>query len=123
MSVAAYIEPILLVSGIVTAGAGLAFVAPRAVARLLFGAEISENAGVLVVRHWGLLVFLMGCLIVYAAYHPLSRAPILVAVSAEKAILIALFAIGEVRWTLGMRVIAVVDGLFTLLYVAYLAGR
>jgi hypothetical protein len=123
VSVAAYIEPILVVSGIVTAGAGLAFVAPRAVARLLFRSNLEDDASVLVVRHWGLLVFLMGCLIVYAAHHPLSRAPILVAASTEKAILIALFGIGGMRWTPAMRVIAVVDGLFTVLYVAYLAGR
>jgi hypothetical protein len=120
--IASNIGLILLVSGIVTAGCIVVFFAPGAAVRIIFGSTISENLTVLVVRHWGLLVFLMGALIVYAAYHPASRVPILVAACVEKAILIALFAIGGVRWTPGMRVIAVVDGLFTVLYVAYLAG-
>lgn len=120
--IASNIVPILLVSGIVTAGAVAAFLAPHAIVRVIFGATISESAAALVVRHWGLLVFLMGCLIVYAAYNPSSRVPILVAACIENAILIALFAIGGVRWTAGMRVIAAVDGFFTVLYIAYLAG-
>ena len=73
-------------------------------------------------RHWGLLVSLMGCLIVYAAYNPSSRLPILVAGCVEKTVLIALFAIAGVRWTPAMRLVAAVDGLFAILYVGYLAG-
>jgi uncharacterized membrane protein len=120
--IASHIEPILLVSGLFTTGAIAVFFVPGAAVRLVFGADVTWNAALLIARHWGLVVSLIGCLIVYAAYHPLSRTPFLVAASVEKAILIALFAIGGVRWTPGMRVVAAADGLFTLLYVAYLGG-
>lgn len=122
MSVAAYIEPILLVSGIVTAGAIAAFFAPRVVARVVFRDDLVAAPGVLLVRHWGLLVCLVGCLIIYAAYAPAARYPILLAAVAEKAALIALFSVGGVRWSPAMQAIAVIDGLFAILYVAYLAG-
>jgi hypothetical protein len=122
VSVAAAIEPILLVSGIVTAGAIAAFLAPRAVARLLFGIELDSAASLLVTRHWGLLVSLVGCLIAYAAYAPALRYPILIVAVVEKAVLIGLFFVGGVRWTRAMQAVAAIDGLFAILYAAYLAG-
>lgn len=122
MIVAAYIEPILLVSGIVTAGGVAAFLAPRAVTRLLFGAELAGDGSALVARHWGLLIFLIGCLIVYAAYSPALRFPVLIVAIVEKGAIIGLFFLGGVRWTPAMQLVAAVDGLFACLYAAYLAG-
>jgi hypothetical protein len=122
VSVAAYIEPILLVSGIVTAGAIAAFFAPRSIVRVLFRDELIAPPGVLLARHWGLLVSLVGCLIIYAAYAPALRYPILIVAVVEKAVLIALFFVGGVRWSPAMQAVAVIDGLFAALYIAYLAG-
>jgi hypothetical protein len=119
---AAYIEPILLVSGVATAGAIVAFIAPRTVARLLFRTDLETAADVLLARHWGLLVSLVACLIVYAAYAPVVRLPILLVAIVEKAVFIGLFFFGGVRWTPAMQAVAVIDGLFAILYAAFLAG-
>ena len=76
---------VLVVSGVATAGAIIMFLAPRFSVRALFGEEITDDVAILVARHWGLLVFLVGALLIAAAYDPLIRVPIAVAGAIEKA--------------------------------------
>jgi hypothetical protein len=111
-----------VVSGIATAGAILFFLMPRLGIRMLFGAEISDNVTVFLMRNWGLLVFLIGCLLVVAGYNPLIRVPIAVVAAAEKSVLVALLLAGAVKWTPFLKIVAAVDGLFALLYIAFLFG-
>src|SRR5437763_9015895 len=82
---AARIELILLLTGLVTAGALVLFLAPVTVMKVLFGQAPSDALSLLIVRHWGLLVFLVGALLVYAAYHAEVRVPTLTVAIAEKA--------------------------------------
>jgi hypothetical protein len=87
---AAQIELVLLLTGLATAGALVLFLSPVTMMRLLFGQAPSDALGILIVRHWGLLVGLVGALLVYAAYHAEIRVPTLIVAVAEE----AAFALG-----------------------------
>jgi len=87
---AAHIELILLLTGLATAGAMVVFLAPVTMLRLLFGQGPSDAPSLLIVRHWGLLIGLVGALLVYAAYHAEVRVPVLIVAIVEK----AAFALG-----------------------------
>jgi hypothetical protein len=114
---------ILIVSGVATGLAGLgAFLAPGPLLRLAFGVDRLEPAKMFFMRHWGVLILAVGALIVYSAYVPSARFPVLVAGSVEKALIVAMIFFGPLKRTLGMTAIAAMDGLFTILYVAYLVG-
>jgi hypothetical protein len=113
---------ILVTSGIITAVAGLAaLLFPHLFLRLGFGVE-STNAFVFFVQHWGVLIFAVGALIVYSAYAPTVRAPVLVAAAIEKFAIGLLTFFGRMKRTTPMTAIAIGDGAFAILYVAYLAG-
>ena len=82
---AARIELVLLLTGLATAGALALFLSPVTMMRLLFGQAPSDVLGILIVRHWGLLVGLVGTLLIYAAYHAEIRVPTLIVAIVEKA--------------------------------------
>jgi len=114
---------ILVVSGVITAGAGLAaLLFPHLFLRLGFGVESPISSLVFFVRHWGVLIFVVGALIVYSAYAPTTRAPVLVAAAIEKFAIGLLTFFGPMKPTSAMTAIAIGDGVFAILYVAYLAG-
>ena len=113
---------IVRASGVVTAGAGLAaLLAPRPFLRFGFGVESSQSSMTLFVRHWGALLSVMGALIVYSMGAPTVRTPILVAAAVEKSAFALLIFLGPMRRTNVMTAAAIGDGLFGILYVAYLA--
>src|SRR5215469_11274569 len=113
---------ILVASGIITAVAGLAaLLFPHLFLRVGFGVE-SNNPFVFFVRHWGVLIFAVGALIVYSAYAPTVRAPVLVAAAIEKFAIGLLTFFGSMKRTTAMTAIAIGDGAFAILYVAYLAS-
>ena len=114
---------ILVASGIITGGAGLAaFLVPRLFVRLVCGVESPTDSLLFFVRHWGVLIFAVGALIVYSACAPTVRAPVLVAAAIEKVAIGFLTFFGPMKRTTAMTAIAVADGAFAILYVAYLAG-
>src|SRR5215831_12147464 len=113
---------ILVASGIITGGAGLAaFLLPRLFLQSGFGVESPSSSMLFFVRHWGVLIFVVAALIVYSAYVPSVRAPVLVAAAIEKFAIGLLTFFGPVKRTTAMTAIAVGDGAFAILYVAYLA--
>ena len=87
--IAAHLQPLLLVTGVVTALAAVVFAAPRAGLKLLFGVEQPDPVTLFVARHWGLLVGLVGGLLVAAAYLPAIRVPVMAVAAAEKLALVA----------------------------------
>src|SRR5215468_3532234 len=108
---------ILVASGIITAGAGLAAILfPHLFLRLGFGVESPISTLVSFVRHWGVLIFLVGALIVYSAYDPTVRAPVLAAAAIEKLAIGLLTFFGSVKPTTAMTAIAIGDGAFAILY-------
>jgi hypothetical protein len=119
---ASSIGSILVASGAITAAGGLtALLLPQPFLRLGFGVKSTDGVTVLFVRSWGVLVFVIGGLIVYSAYVPTARTPVLTAAAIEKFALVGLIFFGPVNRTTAMTAIAIIDGFFATLYVAYLA--
>jgi len=87
---AAQTELILVLTGLATASALVLFLSPVTMMRMLFGQAPSDALSILIVRHWGLLVGLVGTLLIYAAYHAEIRVPTLIVAIVEK----AAFALG-----------------------------
>jgi hypothetical protein len=113
---------ILVVSGAVTAVGGLfAAATPRALLRIVFGVSDAGAATLFFARHWGVLIFAVGALLVWAAYDPSLRVAVLAAAALEKLVVVALIFFGPLRRTQLMTVAAVADGTFAVLYLAYLA--
>jgi hypothetical protein len=119
---ASYIGWILVASGFVTAGAGSAsLLFPHLFSWIAFGVHC-EPSSEFFVRHWGLLIFLIGTLIVYSAYVPAVRTPVLAAAAIEKFAIGLLIFLAPMKRTSAMTAIAIGDGIFAILYVAYLGG-
>src|SRR5262245_14096415 len=120
--IGAHIELILIVTGALTAIPFLQFIAPAQVLRMIFGETPTDTVSLAVARHWGLLVFLVGALLIYAAFHPSVRAPAMVVAVIEKAALgLGVFGT-SLRMHPAAAAIAAGDSLIALIYVLYLAG-
>jgi len=114
---------ILIVSGLLTALGGLvALVAPKFQLRTTYGVEHPGGAAVFLIQHWGVLILAVGCLIIYSAYDPAIRVPVLIVAIAEKVAIGWFVFFGPLPRTTGMTVTAVGDGIFAILYVLYLVG-
>lgn len=120
--ISAYIKPILIVTGIVTAAAIAVFFAPATVLAMYFEQVPSDALSLAIARHWGLMVFCIGALIVWAGFRPELRTPVLIFACLEKIALV----IGVFTLSLHARpeasVVALSDATFTVLYLLYLAG-
>jgi len=119
---ATHIELILLITGLVTAGLLVLFLAPVPVLKVLFGEAPSDTLSLLIVRHWGLLVFLVGALIIYAAYHPEVRVPTLIVAIVEKVALVLGLLISPFRQRLMVLAMVLADTGMAAMYVMYLIG-
>lgn len=79
------IQPVLLVSGILTFSMVLMMLAPRFALRATFGEAAEGRVADLVSRSWGEMIAASGLMLIYAAYHPETRLPILLYSIAGKA--------------------------------------
>ena len=52
---------------------------------MIFGEAPTDEVSLAVARHWGLLTFLVGALLIYAAFHASVRGPAMVVAVVEKA--------------------------------------
>ena len=117
------ISSILIVSGVITAVAGLgALVFPRLLLRLAFAVPEPPASTMFFTRHWGVLIFLFGALLVAAAGTPALRGPVMLAAAAEKIAIGFFVFFGPLKRTPGMTLVALADGVFAVTYLAYLAG-
>jgi len=71
------IQPVLIVSGILTFSVVLMMLIPRFTQRFVFGETADGKVADLVSRSWGEMVAASGLMLIYAAYHPEARLPIL----------------------------------------------
>lgn len=117
-----HIQLILIVTGVITASMFLQFLAPRVIVRLVYGEEITDPVSLLVARHWGLLVGLIGALLVYAAFEPALRGPVVWVALIEKLALVAMLLGPAIRKRGRVASIAAGDLLMSLIYALYLAG-
>ena len=120
--IGAHIETILIVTGLLTAAAIVQFIAPAPMLRVIYGAASQDLPSLVLARHWGLLVFLIGALLVYAAFHPAIRDPAIVLAAIEK-IALGVGVLGTVlRRHSVAAAIAAGDSIIALVYLLYLAG-
>src|SRR5215475_8624835 len=84
MVIGAHIDIILIVTGAITAVALLQFIAPVPMLRMIYGAAPEDEVSLALARHWGLLIFLVGVLLIYAAFHPAVREPTMLLAAIEK---------------------------------------
>lgn len=113
---------LLVITGLYTAVACLQLFAPRASLALIFGIRTDDPFTLLLARHWGLLAGLVGGLLVYAAFHPEVRAPVVVVAVVEKLILVGLVFFGGWKRTPTATRTAVVDGVIAVVLLLLLAG-
>src|SRR5437764_9936579 len=119
---AAHIEVILLITGLATAGALALCLSPVTMMKRLFGQTPSDALSLLIARHWGLLVCLVGALLIYAAYHAEIRVPTLIIASAEKAALALGVLVSPFRQRPTVLVVALADAGMAAVYLMYLTG-
>ncbi len=121
MIITEHIHIILLLSGAFTLLPILVFLLPTRGPRLLFGIDAPDGAGGLFTRHWSVLAPSLGALLIYAAWHPELRAPLMLAAGIEKGGLIGLImADWNKPHTAGMRPIVIVDLAIVAAYAMYL---
>ncbi|HVS37135.1 MAG TPA: hypothetical protein VMS17_16355 [Gemmataceae bacterium] len=119
---AAHAELILLITGLATAGALALVVAPAPLMKRVFGQAPADPLGVSIARHWALLIFLVGALVVYAAYRPEVRVPTLIVAVVEKAAFVVLMLTSPLRRRPAVMVMALADAGMAALYGIILTG-
>src|SRR5271156_6079254 len=117
---AEHIKAILLVTGLATAGAVALFLAPATMMLLIFGQVPADSLSLVIARHWGLLVCLVGVLLVCAAFQPDIRVPILTVAIAEKAAFALSMFMSSFRRRPTVIVMALADTGMAVVYAAYL---
>ena len=116
------IEVILVVTGLLTAAMIAQFVAPSWTLRHAFGEVPSGVVGIVLARHWGLLLFCVGMLLVYSAFHPTVRQPTMVLASVEKVGFAGCVFGSSLRRRRIPSIMATGDTLMAAVYVLYLLG-
>jgi cbb3-type cytochrome oxidase subunit 1 len=117
------VKGIMLVSGVLTCTMLYAAIAPQAALRSNFAESLEGPVAEIVVRNWGALITLMGAMLIYGAFNPLSRRLILVVAGLSKLIFIAL-VLTYGRQYLGQPagVAVVIDLVWVVLFAVYLFG-
>jgi hypothetical protein len=116
------IKAILIVTGLITMVPVIQFFAPEWMLQQQ-GLAVSDDAGRLFARHWGLVVFCIGALLVYAAKDPVANRPIIAAGLLQKLGLVALLLVNWSNPALqGLHAVAVFDAVCVFLYAVYLLG-
>jgi hypothetical protein len=119
---ATQIEWILLITGLATAGAVAFSVVPVPVMRLVFGQSPSDALSLLIIRHWGLLVGLVGVLLIYAAHHAEVRAATLTVAIVEKVAIVLGLLTSPFRRRRAVLVMALADAGMAAVYLIYVIG-
>jgi hypothetical protein len=117
-----HIEAVLIITGVCTASALVLFLAPTAMSRRIFGDAPAGPLGTGVMRHWGLLLFCVGALLVYAAFNQAVREPAMVLASVEKLGFAGCVFGTSLRQRPMVSFMAAADVAMVLLYALYFAG-
>jgi hypothetical protein len=117
------IELILLLTGLATSGALVMFLAPTMTMKMLFGKASSDSISILIARHWGLLIFLVGALLIYAAYSSEIRVPALIIAIVEKAAFALSVLFSPLRRYRTVFIVALADASMAIVYLLLLTGR
>src|SRR5262245_35968672 len=114
---------IMIVSGALTCTMLYAAVAPEAALRSTFGETLDGRLADLIVRNWGALIAIVGAMLIYGAFDPPSRRPILTIAALGKVVFIGLVVSHGGRYLAHQAGVAVaVDSVMVLLFVGYVVG-
>jgi hypothetical protein len=116
----AQISEILVITGILTMSGIALLLVPKTMLRWMFGQSSPDLVTTTVTRHWGLLLFLVGCLLVYAGYHPEIRTAVMIGAIIEKLGIAALVFASPLRARRLLDVIVGADAIMAILYVSAL---
>jgi hypothetical protein len=116
------IELILMLTGLATSGALVMFLAPAMTMKMLFGQASSDSISILIARHWGLLIFLVGALLIYAAYRAEIRAPALIVAIVEKTVFARAVLFSPLRRYRPAFIVALADAIIAMVYLLLLTG-
>ncbi|MCU6435488.1 hypothetical protein LPB67_17055 [Undibacterium sp. Jales W-56] len=121
--IARYIKAILMIAGGIMLLVGLQFIAPAQLLHIQ-NLVVADSAGLLFARHWGLLVACLGGLLMYSAFLPALRTPVIIAVTIEKICLVGVLlgSLNDPALKPMLPVIAL-DGLFVIVFLLYLSGK
>jgi len=120
---AEHFAAVLWVTGAVTMLPALQFLAPRRVLAQMYRIELTDEAGLLFARHWGLLAACFGALLLAAAQRPELRPAIVAAALVEKAGLLVAWGLDRQRpFARGLRLAVGFDAVCVALYAAWLAA-
>lgn len=111
---------VLLVTGILTLLGAIGLLLPHLLLRGFFATATSDAATILLARHWSLLIGLVGGLLIYAAFYPQIRVPIMIVGAIEKLVLGALVLASPLRKRLQTVSIAGADAIMALTYIFFL---
>ena len=115
---------IMLVSGVLTFTMVYAAIAPQAALLSTFGETLDGPLADIIVRNWGALVALIGASLIYGAFVPVARPPILVIAGVSKAIFIVLVLAHGSRFLSGQAAVAVaLDAVWVVLFGWFLLAQ
>jgi hypothetical protein len=120
--IARNIDWILIVSGAATFSMIAMALAPHFAMRFLFGAMAEGRVANLIARSWGAMIAASGLMLIYAAWHPEARLPILLYSIAGKAGFIALVLAAPELRSRNAVMTAAADLLIVMLLVWHLAA-
>ncbi|OJJ15667.1 hypothetical protein BKI52_37930 [marine bacterium AO1-C] len=116
-----YINIILYITGGLTAAMIFQFLLPKLMLEKVNEVKITSPAGMFYARHWGLTVFSVGALLVYAGYQPIYREPIILAATIEKVgLILLLMADFKKPYTKKLKLAMYFDMVCVTLYILYL---
>ena len=113
---------IMLLSGVLTSTMIYAAIAPDAALQSTFGETLTGPLAQIVVRNWGALIALIGAMLIYGAFNPVSRPLVLTVAGISKAVFIGLvLTLGDY---LGRQagVAVVIDAVMIALFAWYLVA-
>ena len=120
--IAAHIQEILIVTGVLTMSPVIMLLMPAGVLKLVFGVPQPDLVTRTIARHWGLLLLLVGALLVFAGYHSEVRVPVMIVGASEKLVIAALVYASSLRQRALLVMIVSADAVMAILYLIALSS-
>jgi hypothetical protein len=111
---------LMLVSGLLTCTMLYAAIAPQAALRASFGEELSGPLAEIVVRNWGVLIFLVGAMLVYGAFRPAVRRLVVTVATLSKLVFVGLVLAYGQQFLGKAQLAVVIDSIWIVMFAAWL---